>query len=74
LEAWRKMQVVRGAGRGMTEDPDATIRRLRSELQRAQEDNENLRERLSDAEQLILELRAKIPTKRNQTAAPIADA
>jgi hypothetical protein len=35
-------------------DPAATIRSLRAEFQRAQEDAENLRERLSYAEQLIL--------------------
>src|SRR5262249_53766867 len=53
------------------DDPrDATIRRLRSELQRAREDIAALEQRLSYAEKTILDLRAKLPTRINQAAPP----
>lgn len=55
----------------MKDDPrDATIRKLRAELYRAREDIAQLGERLSYAEKTILDLRAKLPTRINQAAAP----
>lgn len=55
----------------MTDDPrDATIRRLRAELRRAQEDIAALEQRLSYAERTILDLRAKLGTRLNQAAPP----
>jgi hypothetical protein len=55
----------------MPDDPrDATIRCLRAELRRAQEDIAALEQRLSYAEKTILDLRAKLPTRINQAAPP----
>jgi predicted nucleic acid-binding Zn-ribbon protein len=52
------------------DDPAALIRRLRAEVHRLTEDNEDLRERLAYAELQIQQLRAKVEGRMNQAAAP----
>jgi phage shock protein A len=51
-------------------DEQATIRRLKAELQRALEDVADLRARLDYAEGQIRELRARVVGRINQAAPP----
>ena len=57
-------------GMSRPDAPDATIRRLRAELQRALEDVADLHARLDYAEGQIRALRARVRDSINQAALP----